>query len=516
MNVVNDGTEDCPNGDDENWDDDFFFFDGVAFNNNYTYISYSSTGLEGDVDQTGDVIITVVYTFEFSDASQDEGHWLELDMCCDDGDDGDDEDEPPTPEEAMNETDANGDDHMSYEEFEAAWNSTDENSTEEDTDAELDWEMVADLFDNCDSDVDDLINIDEMQCFVDGIVAMMGDSGDEEWYLELFSNMDWNLVNIARDDDGLVEDTNTGYYATVMPNDDDFYISAYFEPTGCPVGQHEDAVTGDCVDDAAGPEDCEGSDIWDEDTQSCVDEIIVDCAGVVDGTAYLDADGVCVEENTTVTCGDNETLETNAAGVEECVANTPEEPITCPEGETLDPLTNTCVEDTTVVTDPVDTAPNCEVFYWVGSAGNPSNNWNWTQMMEGWTEFTAPDNGEYTLALPKGDYYVYFGCWDAEGDDITLAVDGLPEIKEFEAEENWVWGWDEFSINDEDVGMQHDMVIAWSSTDFGGNVTIHFTGVDGLADSVADSETGGLPGFTASLGLMAMLGAALILARRKD
>ena len=60
------------------------------------------------------------------------------------------------------------------------------------------------------------------------------------------------------------------------------------------------------------------------------------------------------------------------------------------------------------------------------------------------------------------------------------------------------------------------MVVSWSSTDFGGNVTIHFKGVATIADSVAESDTGGLPGFTASLGLMAMLGAALILARRKD
>jgi len=210
-------------------------------------------------------------------------------------------------------------------------------------------------------------------------------------------------------------------------------------------------------------------------------------------------------------CADNETFQQDAAGVGECVV----EPVTCPDGQIWVADAQVCITDPTVA-DPVDTAPNCDVFYWVGSAGNPTNDWNWTEMMSGWSEFQAPDNGEYTLALPKGDYFVYFGCWDAEGDDITLAVDGLPEIQEFEADESWVWGWDEFSINDEDVGMQHDMVISWSSTDFGGNVTIHFTGVDSLADSVAESDTGGLPGFTASLGLMAMLGAALILARRKD
>ena len=163
-----------------------------------------------------------------------------------------------------------------------------------------------------------------------------------------------------------------------------------------------------------------------------------------------------------------------------------------------------------------DTAPTCEVFYWIGSAGTPQNDWNWTEMKSDWTEFDAPNNGEYTLALPPGDYFVYFGCWDEQGDDITLAVDGLPEIQEFEAEQNWVWGWDEFSITEEDMDMEHDMIVSWSSTDFGGNVTIHFKAVASLAESVAESDTAGLPGFTASLGLMAMLGAALVLTRRKD
>ena len=445
MDVVNDGVDNCPNGEDEPRDDDFFFFDGVAFDD-YTSVVYFHNGLFGDVNQSVNVQITVLYTFNFSSASQDDGHLIEVNVYDD--------------EEGNDEND------------------------------------------------------------------------DEVWNFEFKSNLEWNLVNITHN--GVTNDTtDDGYYSAQIMDRDNLNISAYYDPTGCPVGQHEDAATGDCVDDAAGPEDCEGSDIWDADSQSCipdpamscgseeawdyvleacVDLEFTDCAGVVNGNAYLDAAGVCVEEDTTITCGDNETLETNAAGVEECVEIVvPQE---CPEGEMLDPLTNACVEDSTV--DPVDTAPNCDVFYWVGSAGNPTNDWNWTEMMEGWTEFTAPNNGEYTLALPKGDYFVYFGCWDAEGDDITLAVDGLPEIQEFEAEESWVWGWDEFKITDEDVGMQHDMVVSWSSTDFGGNVTIHFTGVDSIADSVAESDTGGLPGFTASLGLMAMLGAALILARRKD
>ena len=93
----------------------------------------------------------------------------------DDGDDGDDEgdDGPPTPEEAMEDVDTDGDGYMSYQEFQDSWDSDPENP-------ELDYDEVTILFDDCDYDVNDLIDIDEMQCFVDGIVDMLPDGGGED------------------------------------------------------------------------------------------------------------------------------------------------------------------------------------------------------------------------------------------------------------------------------------------------------------------------------------------------
>jgi len=97
---------------------------------------------------------------------------------CGDGsdefdDDGDDGDGPPTPEEAMESVDANGDGYMSYQEFQDSWDSDPENP-------ELDYDEVTILFDDCDYDDSDLIDIDEMQCFIDGIVDMLPDEGDED------------------------------------------------------------------------------------------------------------------------------------------------------------------------------------------------------------------------------------------------------------------------------------------------------------------------------------------------
>ena len=73
----------------------------------------------------------------------------------------------------MEDVDTDGDGYMSYQEFQDAWESNPENP-------ELDYDEVTILFDDCDYDVNDLIDIDEMQCFVDGIVDMLPDGGDED------------------------------------------------------------------------------------------------------------------------------------------------------------------------------------------------------------------------------------------------------------------------------------------------------------------------------------------------
>ena len=105
------------------------------------------------------------------------------------GSDDEDDDGPPTPEEAMGSTDANGDGLMSLQEFQDSWDSNEENP-------ELDYDEVSIMFDDCDYDGSDLIDIDEMQCFIDGIVDMLPDGGDENPE-QMFSHMD-------TDDDGYV------------------------------------------------------------------------------------------------------------------------------------------------------------------------------------------------------------------------------------------------------------------------------------------------------------------------
>jgi len=107
------------------------------------------------------------------------------DDCGDGSDESEDggDDAPPTPEEAMEDVDTDGDGYMSHQEFQDAWGSDPSNP-------ELDSEEVATLFDDCDYDGNDMIDIDEVQCFIDGIGDMFGPG--EATPEQIFNWMDAN------------------------------------------------------------------------------------------------------------------------------------------------------------------------------------------------------------------------------------------------------------------------------------------------------------------------------------
>jgi len=99
------------------------------------------------------------------------------------GSDDDDDDGAPTPEEAMEAADANEDGYVSLQEFEDFWESDPSNP-------ELDSDAIATLFDDCDYDGNDMIDIDEVQCFIDGIGDMFGPG--EATPEQIFNWMDAN------------------------------------------------------------------------------------------------------------------------------------------------------------------------------------------------------------------------------------------------------------------------------------------------------------------------------------
>ncbi|DAC29762.1 MAG TPA: hypothetical protein D7H74_03405, partial [Candidatus Poseidoniales archaeon] len=109
-----------------------------------------------------------------------------------DGEDGhDDDDGPQSPEDAMNEMDLDGDGYMSQDEFVTNWNNENSDEPIDSDQSFLTTEDVEDLIELCDFDVpSDLIDINEMQCFIDNLVEMMPDDENTASLDEFFSHFD--------------------------------------------------------------------------------------------------------------------------------------------------------------------------------------------------------------------------------------------------------------------------------------------------------------------------------------
>ena len=110
----------------------------------------------------------------------------------DDGEDGhDDDDGPPSPEDVMHMTDSDGDGNMSQEEFVTYWNNENPDAPIDSDQSFLTTEDVEDLIELCDYDApSDLIDINEMQCFIDNLVGMMPDDENTPSLDDFFSHFD--------------------------------------------------------------------------------------------------------------------------------------------------------------------------------------------------------------------------------------------------------------------------------------------------------------------------------------
>ena len=136
---------------------------------------------------------------------------IDVDGSCDDGDDdwgyyaddddgsdsdepdddGHDDDGPPSPEDAMYMTDSDGDGNMSQEEFVTYWNNENPDAPIDSDQSFLTTEDVEDLIELCDYDVpSDLIDINEMQCFIDNLVGMMPDDENTPSLDDFFNHFD--------------------------------------------------------------------------------------------------------------------------------------------------------------------------------------------------------------------------------------------------------------------------------------------------------------------------------------
>ena len=219
----NDGGEDCSDGSDENY---------------VSWIDYEGGYCEWNTNDTG-------WWCKYSEEDEDWDSWWyycenhDSDWHCTDdfgqsedyehsadgtewSGSGDDDDGPPTPEEAMYAADANGDGYVSPQEFEDFWESDPSNP-------ELDSEEVAALFDDCDYDGNDLIDIDEMQCFIDGIGAMLGGFGeDPEQMMDYMDTDDDGYLSLQEFFDYLNGEREQNGEPPMTSEDEDAYAAWFY------------------------------------------------------------------------------------------------------------------------------------------------------------------------------------------------------------------------------------------------------------------------------------------------
>ena len=103
----------------------------------------------------------------------------------------DDDDGPPSPEDAMYMADSDGDGYMSQDEFVIYWNNENSDQPIDSDQSFLTTEDVEDLIELCDyDDPSDLIDINEMVCFISNLVGMMPDDGNSPSLDDFFSHFD--------------------------------------------------------------------------------------------------------------------------------------------------------------------------------------------------------------------------------------------------------------------------------------------------------------------------------------
>jgi PGF-CTERM protein len=160
---------------------------------------------------------------------------------------------------------------------------------------------------------------------------------------------------------------------------------------------------------------------------------------------------------------------------------------------------------------PANLLPSCGVHYTLEADGIPATITGTAVIpaLSATAAAAAAASGSgQTVTIPAGKYYIIVVCEDPDGDDITVTVNDVtvgPLSGVVKAGAIIEVG--------PDVAETVDVTITWTDgTDTAtSTVTVN---LDGSAQITPSSNP--IPGFTAGIGLMAMLSAVFALSRRKD
>ncbi|MEC7253896.1 MAG: low-density lipoprotein receptor class A repeat-containing protein [Candidatus Thermoplasmatota archaeon] len=167
MSWVNDGMDDCAGGEDEMGEGEessAVYYDGCT-NSEDPADSYWECWMEDWKDSDGDIMMSDGYEMEECSQLEDGSGW----MCERSSDGGDD----LTPEGILEELDSNEDDMLSWEEF---WNSW----IEEEGSAD-DNEALSEIFNDSDTDMDELLSVDELENFISGVIDFADEDGGSDY-----------------------------------------------------------------------------------------------------------------------------------------------------------------------------------------------------------------------------------------------------------------------------------------------------------------------------------------------
>jgi hypothetical protein len=159
--------------------------------------------------------------------------------------------------------------------------------------------------------------------------------------------------------------------------------------------------------------------------------------------------------------------------------------------------------------EPVDTEPTC-AYSWTAATDT-----SW----ESESGITMGPDGDVNMTFVAGSYMIAVQCSDAENDVVNASwatPDGT--LSASETGSGTVFGWVQFTIPEGITGTM-EVEYAWDSTTFGSDGTFIFNFVSNETAEPGATPVGtggGIPGFTSVLTVSALLGAAMILARRKD
>jgi hypothetical protein len=135
---------------------------------------------------------------------------------------------------------------------------------------------------------------------------------------------------------------------------------------------------------------------------------------------------------------------------------------------------------------------------------------------DGGTSVTAPLSGAFTVQLPPGEYWMMVECTDADSDTMTLSISEGSETGQMVTIGNAFYAETGFTLTEAMTGGSTTATVTWSDGVDSGTMSITFQVVaaDDIISAIEDSDGSILPGFTSMVGVIALLGAAVIYRRR--